>query len=447
MEKLTLEILSLSLPTNNNPDLSDSLVARDRACIWHPYSNVKVDSPLYPVKSTEGTQIVLEDGRRLVDGMSSWWTAIHGYNHPDIISAAEEQLSLMPHVMFGGLTHRPAIELAEKLVTLTPVGLDRVFFSDSGSVAVEVSLKLAVQYWIAKGKEKKKSFLSVRSGYYGDTSGAMSLCDPQNGMHKMFGDFLRCQFFAESPSVGFDEPWDEESIVDFTRVLSANADAIAAVVIEPIVQGAGGMRFYSPEYLRRVRRLCDLHDVLLICDEIATGFGRSGKLFACEHAEISPDIMTVGKALTGGLMSFAATLCSNRVVESICADRDSAFMHGPTFMGNPLACAVSLASLSLIERGEWQSQVASIESALKVGLEPCRNVSGVSDVRILGAIGVIETEHNLPFDEVQEALVDAGVWLRPFRNLLYTMPPFVCSDEDIGKITNAMRSVCRRFLA
>ncbi len=434
----------MSLPSSTSA-FSDSLVERDRACIWHPYSNVTAASPLYPVRETRGTRLLLEDGRELIDGMSSWWTAIHGYNHPDIVAAAQAQIQRMPHVMFGGLTHEPAIELAERLVSITPASLDRVFFCDSGSVAVEVSMKLAVQYWIAKNKPGKKSFLSVRSGYYGDTSGAMSLCDPQNGMHSMFGDFLKVQFFSEKPRIAFDEPWDESAISDFQRMLSNHEDELAAVVIEPIVQGAGGMRFYSPHFLRRVRELCDAHDVLLVCDEIATGFGRTGKLFASEYSNISPDIMCVGKALTGGFMSFAATLCSSRIADTICAGVDSAFMHGPTFMGNPLACAVSLASLALIDRGDWQEQVPRIEAELRSGLEPCHDVSGVADVRVLGAIAVIETRSPIRLNEVQDALVDRGVWLRPFGNLLYTMPPFVCSSEEINAITGAMRDVCVRY--
>ena len=419
----------------------EQIIALDNSLVWHPYSSIGSGLPIFPVASAEGVRIRLVDGRELIDGMSSWWCAIHGYNHPEMNRAIEEQLGHMSHIMFGGLTHQPAVELAAKLVELTPVPLQTVFFSDSGSVSVEVAMKMALQYWHAKKHPEKQKFLTIRSGYHGDTFGAMSICDPINGMHSIFSGVLPQQLFVDSPACGFNQVCSDEDIAPFAQRLSENNKQIAAVIMEPIVQGAGGMRFYSADYLKQVRELCDKHGVLLILDEIATGFGRTGKMFACEHAGISPDIMCVGKALTGGYMTLAATIATREISETIGSDDPGLFMHGPTFMANPLACSAALASLSLLTGSLWHTRVSKIEISLYQGLEPCRELETVSDVRVLGAIGVVEMLEPVDMLTVQPALVEAGVWVRPFGRLIYLMPPYIMNDKDLNTLTAAVRGV------
>lgn len=420
---------------------ADRLVERDRRHVWHPYSSLDPAFPLYGVKSAEGVRLRLTDGRELVDGMASWWSVIHGYNHPKLNMAVKGQLRDMAHVMFGGLTHRPAVELAEKLVSLTPAGLETVFFADSGSVSVEVALKMAVQYQSAVGRPDRKRFISLLRGYHGDTLGAMSVCDPKTGMHSLFSGLLPAQVFVEAPAAGFNADCSEADMLPMKEALERHADEVAAVILEPVVQGAGGMRFYSPAYLRHVRDLCDEHDVLLICDEIATGFGRTGKLFACEHADIGPDILCLGKALTGGYMTLAATLTTARIAEAIAAGDPGIFMHGPTFMANPLACAVANASIDLLLESPWLARISSIEAGLASGLAPCTSMPHVVDVRVLGAIGVVELDVPVDMKTVQPAFVEQGVWVRPFGRLVYLMPPYVIKADDLAKLTAAVVSI------
>ena len=422
-------------------DLSDTdLIGRDRRRVWHPYAP-PVASPLFEVVEARGVRLRLADGRELIDGMSSWWAAIHGYRHPHIESAIKRQLERMPHVMFGGLTHEPAVSLCERLVAMAPPGLERVFLSDSGSVAVEVAIKLAYQYWLSRGELGRRRLLTIRGGYHGDTFATMAVCDPVNGMHDLFRGLLAEHVFAERPACRFDEPFEERHIEDFARKLCAHAGEIAAVILEPIVQGAGGMWFYAPDYLRRVRGLCDEYGVLLIHDEIATGFGRTGALFASEHAGVAPDLLCVGKSLTGGTLTLAATLANRAVCDAIADGEPGALMHGPTFMGNPLACAAAGASLDLLEKEPWRERVANIGAQLARELERCRDLPGVADVRVLGAIGVVELDEPVDMALAQPAFVDRGVWIRPFGRLVYTMPPYTIGEGDLSGITDAIHGV------
>jgi adenosylmethionine-8-amino-7-oxononanoate aminotransferase len=418
------------------PDID--LAARDRALVWHPYASMPAAMPAIPVVAARGARLVLADGRELVDGMSSWWAAIHGYRHPVLDAAVRAQLDDMSHVMFGGLTHGPAVELAELLVDIAPPGLAHVFFSDSGSVSVEVAMKMAIQCWLGRGRPGRHRMLTVRSGYHGDTFAAMSVCDPVTGMHQLFSSVLAEQLFAPAPTPAFGEHFDRSHVAELAALLDAHDDEIAAVILEPVVQGAGGMRFYAPEYLAAVRSLCNDHDVLLIADEIATGFGRTGELFGCNHAGITPDIMCIGKAMTGGYLSMAATMCTPEVADGVNRAGSGVLNHGPTFMGNPLAASVSLASIRLLLDHPWQADVQRIERGLRDALAPARGVVGVADVRVLGAIGVVETRAALPMAAMQDVALRHGVWLRPFGRLVYAMPPYVSSDEDIARVGAAI---------
>ena len=421
-------------------DPINPLLSFDREHIWHPYTSMIDPLPVYLVTSAHDVYLKLVDGRKLVDGMSSWWAAIHGYNHPVLNQAAADQLSAMSHVMFGGITHRPAVEISRLLVKLTPAELTKVFLCDSGSVAVEVAIKMALQYWVAQGRQAKKRLVTIRGGYHGDTFGAMAICDPTNGMHHLFSGVLPQHLFVPTPTCQFDQPWEDRYIAPLEQVLDQHHSDIAALILEPVVQGAGGMRFYHPNYLKAARKLCDHYQVLLIADEIATGFGRSGALFACNWADISPDIMCLGKALTGGYLSMAATLTTDQVARGISKDK-GVFMHGPTFMANPLACAVAHASVTLLIDSEWQTRIKAIETQLRTELAAAASGKHVANVRVLGAIGVIELHAPVNLAKVQKALVDMGVWLRPFGRLIYTMPPYIIRSDALSHITTAMLNV------
>jgi len=412
----------------------------ERGHVWHPYASMLEPPPVWAVESAHGVRLRLCDGRELIDGMASWWCAIHGYDVPELNRAAGEQLARMAHVMFGGLTHEPAAALAERLLAVAPAGMEHVFFADSGSVAVEVAIKMALQYWRARGREKRRKLLTLRHGYHGDTFAAMSVCDPVTGMHHLFSGLLPQQIFAAAPANVTDGEWNDMQIKDFQDKIHAYHEDIAAVILEPIVQGAGGMRIYHPEFLRRVRALCDEYDVPLILDEIATGFGRTGRMFACEHAGIEPDILCVGKALTGGYMTLAAVMTTARICEGIHAG-GHVLMHGPTFMANPLACAVAGASVDLLLASPWRQRVAAIEGQLREELSPCRDLPQVADVRVLGAIGAVEMKRDVDVARVQAMFVERGVWIRPFGRLIYIMPPYVIAADELGRLTAAMREV------
>ncbi|MGO2319389.1 MAG: adenosylmethionine--8-amino-7-oxononanoate transaminase [Vibrio toranzoniae] len=417
-------------------------LAFDRQHIWHPYTSTLTPLTCYPVTNADGVYLELEGGKRIIDGMSSWWSTIHGYNHPELNAAAHSQIDKVSHVMFGGITHQPAIDLCKKLLNLAPSNLEHIFLADSGSVAVEVSLKMALQYWHAIGEPRSK-FLTLRDGYHGDTFAAMSVTDPDNSMHSLYKGFLPEHIFADSPKTGFWDQWDANDINSFREKLATHHQDVAAVILEPIVQGAGGMRIYHPEFLKQVRLLCDEFNVLLILDEIATGFGRTGKLFACEHADIQPDILCLGKALTGGYMTQSATLASKEVADTVCGGEAGCFMHGPTFMGNPLACAVGAASLSIIEQGHWQNQTQQIELLFSELLPPLLEHDLVKDVRWLGAIGVVETHTPVDMEIIQAHFVEQGVWIRPFGRLIYMMPPFISKPEHIEQLVCAIDSALK----
>lgn len=422
--------------TNNYTDILNF----DKTHVWHPYTSMSNPLPSYLVDSANGVHINLATGESLVDGMSSWWSVLHGYNHPELNEALIKQSTKFSHVMFGGLTHQPAVELAKTLIDITPQGLNKVFLSDSGSVSVEVALKMSIQYWHSKNQAKKHKILTVRNGYHGDTFAAMSVCDPVTGMHQLFESVLMKNVFAPAPKTTIDEKWDASELKALTALFEQHHQEIAAFIIEPIVQGTGGMRFYHPNYLKACRALCDQYNVLMIADEIATGLGRTGKLFACEWADISPDIICLGKTLTGGYMTLAATLCTDEVANTISNGEAGCFMHGPTFMGNPLACAVANASLTILKRNQWQQQIANIEQVLTKQLLPLTHHNRVQSARVLGGIGVVETKQNVNVAKIQKRFVELGVWIRPFGKLIYIMPPFISETEHLLKLTNAISS-------
>ncbi len=422
-------------------DLYQQLIQLDHQSIWHPYSSFGGDLPIFPVISAKGVRLTLADGRQLIDGMSSWWSTIHGYNHPAINQALEDQLKKMSHVMFGGLTHPPAVELAQTLIKITPDTLTSVFFSDSGSIAVEVAMKMSVQYWHAKQQPEKQTFLSLRNGYHGDTFGAMSVCDPITGMHNLFNQSLAKQLFIDAPTSSFNKPCNSSDWNNLKNMLEQHHQQLAAFILEPVVQGTGGMRFYSADFLNKARELCDEYNVLLIFDEVATGFGRSGKLFACDHSHIQPDIMCIGKALTGGYLSLAATLATDNIATTISNGNPGIFMHGPTFMANPLACSAANMSIKLLLKSNWQEKINTLELWLIDGLKQCKSLDCVADVRVLGAIAVVECRQAVDMKKIQTAFVNKGVWIRPFGKLVYLMPPYIINKADIKTLCDAIFAV------
>lgn len=418
----------------------------DQQHLWHPYASLPPSYPNIVIDHAKGIYIFTEDGTLLIDGMSSWWASVHGYNHPKLNAAMIEQLGKMAHVMFGGLTHQPAIDLGKKLLSIVPAGLDAIFYADSGSIAVEVALKMALQYQIASKRPTKQQFASTHSGYYGDTWHAMSVCDPVGGMHSLYGKQLPMQHFVAAPPMGFERDITQHERDELTAFFVNNSHQLAGFIIEPIVQGAGGMRFYSPQYLQLLRQLCDEHDVVLIADEIATGFGRSGKLFACEHANIRPDIMTIGKALTGGYMTFAATLCTRTIANTISQSEYPALMHGPTFMGNPLACAVACASIDLILSYDIEARTANMQAVMEQQLASAATLAGVKKVRCLGAVAVIELNAAVDMTTFQKLLIDNGIWVRPFGKLVYIMPPYIITDDELVTLCQALITVVTSYL-
>lgn len=415
----------------------------DRQHLWHPYTSLVSPQETLTVTKAAGCTLTLDDGAELIDGMASWWAALHGYNHPELNKALTDQIPEFSHVMFGGLTHKPAVELGRKLLEITAENLDAIFYADSGSVAVEVGLKMALQYWQGCGKPEKNRLITLSGGYHGDTFATMSLSDPTNGMHTRFGGMLYEPVYLDKPPAGYDAPVAETYMRHIEEVIANNATQSAAVILEPIVQNAGGMNIYNPKILRRIRELCDQYELLLILDEIATGFGRTGTWFAYEHADIEPDILCIGKAMTAGYLSFAATLTSRKIAEGISGENDDPLMHGPTYMGNALAARVATRNIELLLRGDWQKQVSAIEKTLKEHLQPCRSFENVMDVRVLGAIGVVEVDRTVDLDKVRPVLLESGVWLRPFRNLIYLMPPYVICEDDLIKLCSVIVDIVR----
>lgn len=418
-----------------------TLLALDKAHVWHPYGPMPGTVDPLVVRSARGMRLTLADGRELIDGMSSWWAAIHGYGHPVLDAALREQAESMSHVMFGGLTHEPAVRLASTLVDITPDGLEHVFLCDSGSVSVEVAIKMCLQYWRSLGRDGKQTLLTWRGGYHGDTFHPMSVCDPDGGMHSLWRGVLPEQLFVPAPPSGFDRQADPDYVRTLTESIERHADELAAVIVEPVVQGAGGMRFHNPEYLRVLREVCDANDVLLVFDEIATGFGRTGELFAANHAGVTPDVLCLGKALTAGYLTSAAALCTPRVAEGISRGELPVLAHGPTFMANPLAAAVANASIGLLLSGDWRADVRRLATGLEQGVKPARELAPVVDVRVLGGIGVVQLDHDVDMAVATRVATEHGVWLRPFRDMVYAMPPYIATDDDLASITSAMVAV------